>query len=50
MQSYISDVFTTGITSDWVMSMIEDNLATPRYPSSVQAWKECSKHGQEEKS
>ena len=35
MQSYVSDVSTTVITSDWVMSTIEDNLATPRYPSSV---------------
>ena len=33
MQSYTSDAFTTGITSDWVMSTIEDNLATPRDPS-----------------
>ena len=35
---------------EWVMSMIEDNLATPRVTSSVQAWIESSKHGQEEKS
>ena len=32
------------------MSMIEDNLATPRVQSSVRAWIESSKHGQEEKS
>ena len=32
------------------MSMIEDNLATLRVTSSVQAWIESSKHGQEEKS
>ena len=38
MQSYISDVFMTGIMSDWVMSTIEDNLATLRDPRSVQAW------------
>ena len=50
MQSYISNVFTTGIMSEWVMSMIEDNLATPRVTSSVRAWIESSKHGQEEKS
>ena len=47
MQSYISDVFMTGITSDWVMSTIEDNLATPRDPSSVRAWRESSNHRQE---
>ena len=35
MQSYISNVFTTGIMSEWAMSMIEDNLANPRVPSSV---------------
>ena len=50
MQSYISNVFITGIMSEWGMSMIEDNLATPRVPSLVQAWIESSKHGQEEKS
>ena len=50
MQSYISNVFTTGIMSEWAMRMIEDNLATPRVTSSVQAWIESSKHGQEEKS
>ena len=48
MQSYISNVFTTGIMSEWEMSTIEDNLATPRVPSSVPAWIESSKHGQEE--
>ena len=37
MQSYISGIFTTGITIEWVMSTIEDNLATPRIPSSVRA-------------
>ena len=50
LQSYISNIFMTGITSEWVMSMIEDNLETPRVPSSVQEWIESSKHGQEEKS
>ena len=50
LQLCIRDVFMTGIMSDWVMSMIEDNVATQRYPSSVQAWRESSKHGQEEKS
>ena len=33
--AYISNVFTTGITSDSVISMIEDNVATPRDPRSV---------------
>ena len=42
MQLYISNVFTTGITSEWAMSMIEDNLATPRVPSSFRAWTELS--------
>ena len=32
------------------MSTIEDNLATPWVPSSVQAWIESSKHGKEDKS
>ena len=32
------------------MSMIGDNLATLRNLSSIQAWIESSKHGQEEKS
>ena len=49
-QSYVSNVFTTGITSEWVMSMIEDNLATPRVTSSVRGWIESSKHGEDEKS
>ena len=31
------------------MSTIEDNLATPRVPSSVRAWIESSRHGEEEK-
>ena len=33
MQLYIRDVFMTGITSDWAMSMIEDNMETLRDPS-----------------
>ena len=49
MQLYICNVFMTGITSEWVMSTIEDNLATPRVLSSFRAWIESSKHGQEEK-
>ena len=44
--SYIGDFFMTGIMSEWVMSMIEDNLAMPRYPSSVQGWRDSKKHGQ----
>ena len=35
MQLYISNVFMTGITSEWAMSTIEDNLVTTRFPSSV---------------
>ena len=50
MQSYVSNIFKTGIMSEWVMTMIEDNLATPKVPSSVGAWIESSKHGEEEKS
>ena len=50
MQSYISNVFMTGITNEWVMSMIEDNLATARVLSSVRAWIESSKYGEDEKS
>ena len=48
-QSYISNVFTTGITSEWALSTIEDNLANPRVPSSVRAWIESSKHGEDKK-
>ena len=40
----------TGIITEWVMSMIEDNLATLRETSLVLAWREYSKHGQEKKS
>ena len=43
-QSYVSNVFMTQVMNKWAMSMIEDNLATPRVPRSVQAWMECSKH------
>ena len=35
IQLYVSNVFMTGIMSEWAMSMIEDNLAPPRDPSSV---------------
>ena len=41
MQSYVS---TTQVTNEWAMSMIEDNSATPREPSSVRAWMESSKY------
>ena len=40
----------TGIMSEWAMSTIEHNLPTPRVMSSVLAWIESSKLGQEEKS
>ena len=49
-QSYISNVYMTGITSEWVMSTIEDNLETQRVTRSGQAWIESSKHEQERKS
>ena len=49
MQLYVSNVFVTGITSEWAMSTIEDSSATPRVTSSVQAWIESSKHGEDEK-
>ena len=35
MQLYVSNIFMTGIMSEWAMSMIEDNLATLRVPNSV---------------
>ena len=50
MQSYISNIFTTRIPNEWVMSTIEDNSATPIVPSSVQAWMESSKNRKDEKS
>ena len=34
-QLCVRDTFMTGITSDWAMNMIEDNVATPRDTSSV---------------
>ena len=37
-QSYISKIFTTGITSEWAMSTIEDNLTTPKVTSYIRAW------------
>ena len=48
-QSYVSNIFTTGVTNEWAMSTIEDNLATPRVMSSVRAWIKSSKHGKDEK-
>ena len=50
MQLYVSSVFTTQVMNEWAMSMIEDNSATPRFPSTVQAWMASSKHGEDEKS
>ena len=50
MQSFISNIFMTGIMSEWAMSTIEDDLATLRVPRSVRALIEASKHGKEEKS
>ena len=34
-QSYVSNVFMSGIMSEWAMSTIEDNLETPGITSSV---------------
>ena len=48
-QSYISNIITTRIMSEWAMIMIEDNLATMRVLSSDCAWIDSSKHGQEKK-
>ena len=44
--SYVS---MTQVTNKWAMSMIEDNSATPRDPSSVRAWMESSKYGEYKK-
>ena len=49
-QLYISNVFMTGIMSEWAMSTIQDNLATQRVPSLVRAWIESSKCGEDETS
>ena len=38
------------VTKKSAMSMIDDNSATPRDPSSVRAWMELSKYGEYEKS
>ena len=50
MLSYVSNIFTTGVTNEWPMSRIEDNLSTPRVPSSVRKLMESSKHVEDEKS
>ena len=47
---YKSNVFITGITNECAMSMIENNSATLRVPSSNRAWIESLKHGEDEKS
>ena len=49
-QLYISNFFTSKVMNEWVMSTIEDNSATPRVLSSVRAWMEASKYGEDEKS
>ena len=38
------------IMNEWAMSTIEDNSAAPKVPSSVLAWMESSKYGEDEKS
>ena len=50
MESYESNIFMTQVTNKWMMSMIEDNSATPRVPSSGRAWMKAAKHGEDEKS
>ena len=35
MQLYVSNIFMTQVMNELVMSMIEDNLATPRVPKSA---------------
>ena len=50
MQSYVSNAFMTGITSEWAMSTIDKKLTTSMVPSSVRAWIESSKHGEDDKS
>ena len=47
MQLYI---FMTEVKNEWAMSTIEDKSATPRVPSSVRAWMEYLKYGEDEKS
>ena len=49
-QLYVSNIFTTQVMNEWAMSTIEDNSATPRAPSSVRAWMETSRYGEDEKS
>ena len=49
-QLYVSNGFTSQVTNEWAMIMIEDKSASPRVPSSVQAWMESSNHGEDEKS
>ena len=49
MQSYVSNVFLTGIANEWAMSMIEDNSATQRVSSLAQVWIESSKYGEDKK-
>ena len=39
----------TQVTNEWAMSTIEDNSETPRVTSSVRAWTESSKYGEDEK-
>ena len=46
-QSYI---FMTQVTNEWAMSTIDKNSASPRFPSSVRAWMESSKYGEDAKS
>ena len=43
-------ILSTQVINEWVMSTIEDSSGTMRVPSSVRAWMESSKYGEDEKS
>ena len=43
-------VFMTQVMNEWAMSTIDDNSATPTFLSSVRAWMESSKYGEDERS
>ena len=49
MQLYVSNVFMTQVKNKWVMSTIEDISETPRVLSSVRAWMESAKYGEDER-
>ena len=47
---WLTEFCQTGIMNEWAMSTIEGSLVTPRVTSSIRAWIESSKHGEDEKS